>query len=285
MFASACDLAGQFTFPLIISLRFFDGTTRCSLGSFIRINKEGWVITVAHVFELLLEQKIHNAELRQYNEERSKIEADPNLDAKQKRKRVNRLHKNNAWITVSSVWWGGDGVASSNLTVFPELDLAIAKLSPSDANTFPVFKNPVGIRPGTSLCKLGFPFYEIKATFNEGSGKFVLPPETFPIPRFPIEGIFTRNILCGRTNDKKYDIKFIETSSPGLRGQSGGPVFDIGGNVWGIQSQTRHFPLGFSPRVKKNGREVEENQFLNAGWAVHPDVILSVYVILESNLK
>jgi hypothetical protein len=41
------------------------------------------------------------------------------------------------------------------------------------------------------------------------------------------------------------------------------------------QSKTSHLPLGFSPKIKKNGREVEENQFLNVGLAVHPELLVA----------
>ena len=99
-------------------------------------------------------------------------------------------------------------------------------------------------------------------------------PSIFPIPRFPIEGIFTRNINAGKSADKKFDIQYIETSSPGLRGQSGGPIFDVEGKIWAIQSQTRHLPLGFTPKIRKGNQEIEENQFLNVGWGVHIKTIL-----------
>ncbi|HQN28938.1 MAG TPA: serine protease, partial [Mesotoga sp.] len=68
--------------------------------------------------------------------------------------------------------------------------------------------------------------------------------------------------------------KFIETSSPGLLGQSGGPILDVTGKVWAVQSRTVHLPLGFSPKVRKDGREIEENQFLNVGWGVHVEMIV-----------
>jgi Trypsin-like peptidase domain len=279
MFADACDSASQFTFPLIVSVRYFDGTVRCSLGSYIYINREGWILTVAHMFEPFSVRDKHSVELRKSGEERKRIETDDHVDAKHKRKKIDRLTVNKEWITNCSLWWGIDGTASSELKIFPELDLAIAKIAPFNADKisqFPIFKNAAKLRAGTSLCRLGFPFHDIKATFNDESKSFILDPGVLPIPRFPIEGIYTRNILAGKTKDNKYEIKFIETSSPGLRGQSGGPVFDIHGSVWGIQSRTHHFPLGFSPKVRKDGREVEENQFLSVGWAVHPDVITSV---------
>jgi len=111
---------------------------------------------------------------------------------------------------------------------------------------------------------------------------FKLARGTLPLPLFPIEGIYTRNVITGKSKDGKYQIKFLETSSPGLRGQSGGPIFDVKGTVWAVQSRTASFPLGFSPKIKQKGKgkEVEEHQFLNVGWGVHPELIV---VFLKDN--
>jgi hypothetical protein len=59
--------------------------------------------------------------------------------------------------------------------------------------------------------------------------------------------------------------RFLETSSPGARGQSGGPIFDVEGTVWAIQSHTRHVDLEFSAELTVKGRKVVENQVLNVG--------------------
>ena len=71
----------------------------------------------------------------------------------------------------------------------------------------------------------------------------------------------------------KKEAKFIETSCPGLRGQSGGPIFDRHGNIWGLQSRTMHFPLGFSPKIKIGSKEIEEHQFINVGIGTHVEEI------------
>ena len=71
-------------------------------------------------------------------------------------------------------------------------------------------------------------------------------------------------------------MKPIETSTPGLRGQSGGPIFDVAGAVCGMQSKTAHLPLGFSPRSKSR-RRVTEHQFLNVGLAVHAETMLEFF--------
>ena len=71
-----------------------------------------------------------------------------------------------------------------------------------------------------------------------------------------------------------YTIGFLETSSPGLMGQSGGPIFDVRGTVWSIQSRTMHLPLGFNPPVPNATRGEVEHQFLNVGWGTHPQTLV-----------
>lgn len=278
MFANAYKKTSIFTFPIIISLRFFDKTVECFLGSFVILNPEGWILTVAHLLHPFLAFQQHSKEVTVYNEQVYAIEQDQRLNARERRKRVKRLKSNPKWITNHSFWWGSDIVKIQEFKVLPEADLAVGRIEtfdPKTVSTYPILKNPSSLLPGTSLCKLGFPFYQINASFNEESSTFMLPPGTLPVPRFPIEGIYTRNLMKGKSKDGKYEIKFIETSSPGLKGQSGGPIFDVNGTVWGIQSSTSHYPLGFSPKVKKSGREIEENQFLNVGVGVHPEVFIA----------
>jgi hypothetical protein len=92
-----------------------------------------------------------------------------------------------------------------------------------------------------------------------------------------MDGIFTRVAeIVVLDKDKPvpppFPLRWIETSSPGLRGQSGGPIIDPQGSIWGIQSNTASYPLGFDPPVP--GRPgVTHHQFLNVGRGVHPDTI------------
>jgi hypothetical protein len=278
MFAKAYALASAFTKPVIISVRLYDGTVECNGGAFVIINDEGWIVTAAHLLQSFVVIQQHQKELSAFKARLEAVEKDSALTEKQKRKKLRQLQANPRWITNHSFWWGKDGVRIDSLKVFPEADIAIGQLKPFDKtmdSTYPVFKDPSkGMNPGTSLCKLGYPFHKLEASFEETKNEFKLAPSVLPLARFPIEGIYTRNMVIGRTKDGKHEIKFLETSSPGLRGQSGGPIFDTKGTVWAIQSRTGHFPLGFSPKVNKNGKEVEENQFLNVGQGVHPDIIV-----------
>lgn len=273
MFKQAYEVANKFTFPVIASIRYFDKTVECALGSFVILNEQGWIVTVAHLFEPHFNYLKHQDEIKFYHTQVTGINNNSLFNAKQKQKNISKLKVNPKWITQISYWWGKDGRIIPNFNFLLENDLAIGRIAnfnPKEVTTYPVIKDMQSMQCGTSLCKLGFPFHNPKSTFDEATGNFKLEQGTFPIPYFPIEGIFTRNIYGGKSNDGKYDITFLETSSPGLRGQSGGPIFDTKGTVWAIQSRTSHLPLGFTPKVIKNGKEVEENQFLNVGLGIHP---------------
>ena len=69
----------------------------------------------------------------------------------------------------------------------------------------------------------------------------------------------------------------FELTTPGLRGQSGGPAFDRDGKIWGMQSQTCHLDLNFDIeqdvfRAGKRKR-ITSYPFLHAGRCVHVDVL------------
>jgi hypothetical protein len=167
-----------------------------------------------------------------------------------------------------------------DITVIADVDLAVGRLSPFDkswVSEYAIFMDQAKIaemRPGTSLCKLGYPFPELKPTFDEGANSFSLPPDT-TIAFFPLDGMFTREIDVQQPNPPlAFPLRFIETSSPGLKGQSGGPTFDTTGVVWAIQSQTRYLPLDFSPEVKQQGQTHKEHQFLGVGMGIHAQTVI-----------
>jgi Trypsin-like peptidase domain len=277
MFAKAYQIASKYTYPVIVLARYFDKTIEAGVGSFVFINSDGWFMTAAHVFNF---QQLHSSqmpEIQQYHSQLKALQENLNLSEEQRNEQVIALNYNPKWLSNNSLWWGFDRLIVEQLFVLKENDLAIGRLAnfnSSMCSEFPIFKNPAQLLNATSLCKLGFPFHEIKADFNEAGNNFSIQPGVLPIPRFPLEGIFTRNIDGGKTPDNRFNIKYIETSTPGLKGQSGGPIFDVNGYIWAIQSQTVHIPLGFSPTINVDGNVVQENQFLNVGYGVHIETIL-----------
>ncbi len=278
MFSSAVSIASSFTRPVIISARRIDGKVSCAIGSFVVLNEDGWIVTVAHLWQSYFEYKKHEDAVKRYREELSRIEQDESLSEKKREKLITSLEIDKGIIQNHSFWWGEDGIVLKDIRPYPEGDIVTGRLEPFNkpkGMRFPVIKNPdMNLDIGTSLCKLGYPFHKIKASFDEQRGAFILPGKITPA-LFPMEGLFTRHVIAGKSKRTGREIKFLETSSPGLMGQSGGPIFDTKATIWAIQSRTVHFPLGFSPKVKRRGQEIEENQFLNVGWGVHPETVVS----------
>ena len=57
----------------------------------------------------------------------------------------------------------------------------------------------------------------------------------------------------------------IETSNPGIKGQSGGPIYDQKGTVWAIQTATSSYELDFATK---------EKQYYHVGIGVHAATII-----------
>jgi hypothetical protein len=275
MYKDAYDIARQFTHPLIVTLRFFDKTIEGGLGSFIILNDDGWLMTAAHNFGASFAFNQHQKEIIEYNEKIQKINSNKQLKDGQRKAMLRSVSPNKKWVTDFVILLSGQPIHILESYVYGKHDIAFFRIDKSaikDQKVFPKIINPTKIKSGTSLCKLGFPFVEFSPTFNESNKQFELPKDLLPLPLFPIEGLYTRNIL---TNDDDGGIKvmYLETSSPGLKGQSGGPIFDNEGTIYAVQSKNITLPLGFIGSAKIKGKTIEENQFLNVGIGVHPETL------------
>ena len=284
MFSTAVPIAAGFTRPIVISSRTAEGECGATIGACVVVNRAGWILTASHLLEIVRQ---HQESARRHEGYRGNVvefHRDTAAD-KRFRKRGVRTFQRPSKSTVRnhSVWWGVDDARLVEARLVPAADLALGRLDPFDPASvpqYPVLKDPSrGYAPGRSLCKLGYPLHGIEPTFDEATNTFTLPPGSVPLPTFPLEGMFTRivNTRVPGSGDGNADPSlFIETSTPSLIGQMGGPVFDAEAVVWGIQSHTMHHALGFRPPVP-GGREGQvEHQFLNTGLAVHASVIRGV---------
>jgi hypothetical protein len=274
MFAQAYKVCSEFTRPVIISILRADGTCDASVASFIHINDEGWIATSAHVLQMADELKQSQAMLQAAELANAEVPAGTSALAKRRRAQ-SAVPIDPKWVREFAYWWAYDGSELVDVFGEPEADIVFGRLSPWNPPTkpkgYPVFKDgKQGVDCGTSLCRLGYPFASLQPSYV--NGRFHIPGTVYRMPKFPIDGIFTRHVdITGFDYD--FRVGFIETSSPGLKGQSGGPIFDKHGTVWGIQSRTMHFPLGFSPSVPGSNNGAVEHQFLNVGWGTHPDTL------------
>ncbi|WP_435014704.1 trypsin-like peptidase domain-containing protein [Xanthomonas arboricola] len=276
MFKKAFQVASEFTRPVVMTRRSVDGRCGCGNGAFIVINDEGWALTAAHIVRQISDLQNEEQGNAGRDAAAAKIRSDASLTDKARRSKLQALGKVDPSSTRNaSVWWGGVADGLEELFSYPSLDLAIIKLRGFRAGSvtqFPVFKGPEGIdSPGTSLCKLGYPFFTGHPEWDEGNRTFTYPPDELPPALFPIEGMMTRlqSVKLVDSDGKPVHIdgplQFLETSTPGLKGQSGGPIFDATGVIWAIQCLTTHLDLGFEAKLHVNGKEHTEHQFINLG--------------------
>jgi hypothetical protein len=264
-------MANAFTQPVVISWLLLNGNVRSGCGAFVVLNSDGWIVTAAHMFEMMQIAKEHEAERLKYEDQVQAIQSNAALKPKKVREMINRLARNGEWVVKYDFFWNVAGVSVTDIYMEHGCDLAIARLQPFDASwikQYPILKDPTSPMPvGTSLCRLGFPFHAISATYDQANNNFVLGKGVLPVPRFPNDGIHTQVVDWTHPNGSSG--KFIQTSTPGLRGQSGGPIFDTAGRVWAIQCKTRSLPLDFSLTIKHNGKDVVEHQVMNVGLGAH----------------
>lgn len=277
MFADAIEKISSAVRPVVACRRNFDKSTETTGSALLIINKEGHFISAAHAFEVVPLAKIHASAATKLAVKTIDLKKKTTPEAKRELK---KLKPDKKWITASSLWPGSDDQSVTDLNVIPDADILIGRLDPFDpsmVSNYPIFKSPdAEVRIGTGLCKLGFAFNELETEFDASTNGFKIDFKNL-VP-FPLEGMYTRNIAFKGQNTGKdmpaIQPKFIETSTPGLKGHSGGPLVDKAGRVWGIQSRTAHIPLGINPVMAKGSRREEIEQFLNVSWAIHPEVII-----------
>lgn len=282
MFADAIEAAGRFTRPIHFLTRSWDNPaiTPGSATLFF-VNEHGTAVTCRHVAELLVNADNINRNYQQFRNESVRIPQGNGYEVSFQALRTRYNYQSGSIFQVKSTFLDCVDTISGFIThLHPVYDLAIIQLQGfrqiryDQVARFP--GQSKAIRQGDMLCRLGFPFPEF-TNFRYVQSNDDMEWTSAGIiasPRFPIEGMVTRFI--GDTRG----IHGIELSTPGLRGQSGGPLFDANGTVFGMQSSTKHLHLGFdmlNQQVLINNlpSQVSSHPFLHLGQCVHAAVIMS----------
>lgn len=280
MFVSAIERAAAFTRPIHFITRYY-GTTDVHPGAatLFFVNADGWALTCRHVAaELAGADQL----LAKYNEFKAKRAA---LRGNKKELALVRALETAAGIargTPIELYWLVmgciEGTLNATIHTHPTLDVALIHFTGYDrllCNAFPRFgADDQALLQGKSLCRLGFPFPEFTNYAYDEAAERIVWTDTgrAQSPRFPIDGMLTRHLL----NDSGAIVGF-EMSTPGLRGQSGGPAFDTDGTVWGMQAATRSLDLNFDTDIEvKRGPasiRVREHALLHVGHCVHVSVL------------
>jgi hypothetical protein len=282
MFVDAIEQAARFTRPIHSICRNYDSTlVQPGAATLFFLNGDGWALTCAHVAKQLIAGEQLAAKRRAFIDELTKRKGE-----KKEKQIIRELEqkyqysKNVTFELYNRFINCVEGRIDFEIKLHDKLDVALIHFTSFTrllCDFFPVFAaNGAELKQGMFLCRLGFPFVEF-TNYAYDSATDTIQWTTAgkaATPRFPIEGMVTRHLV-----DDTGTVIGFELSTPGLRGQSGGPAFDTEGRIWGMQSATNHLDLDFdvNQEVLRKGvkRRISDSAFLHVGHCIHVDLLKS----------
>lgn len=279
MFVKAIEKVSKFTRPIhTITRNYNDDAIMPGASSMFFVNEFGHAITCRHVAQIIMRSEEINKNYKEFKNEASLLSKNKyNRKIKELERKYN--YSNNITIQIKNNFINCADFKGFEIICHPNFDLAIIKFSDFEKLHYTehaiLLKDSVKIKQGKSLCRLGYPFPEFSNfAYDKENDDIKWTAEGKQItPTFPIDGIVTRGI-SGIDGSRIG----IELSTPGLRGQSGGPLFDENGIIYGMQSMTHHLHLGFDIVekeifVNRKIKKVSNHPFLHLGNCVHVDII------------
>lgn len=280
MFEHSIEAVANFTRPINSIVRTYGGKQIIpGSATLFFVNDEGYAITCKHVVDMLSSSDKINNTYAAFKIERDRIPKDGKYKMGLKGLEMKYKYTADSIIQIKNTFVDCvDTMSGYTCHIHPAHDLAIIKFN--DFNklhytghaTF--LKDATQIRQGNFLCRLGFPFPEFtNFKFNDGTDDIEWTNTGIQVsPRFPIEGMVTRFLAEAST------LTGIEMSTAGLRGQSGGPLFNNNGTVYGMQFSTKHLHLGFDLVDKEilidnKIKKISDYSFIHLGQCIHVDII------------
>jgi len=280
MFTDSIEKASKFTRPIHTITRSY-GSKEVVPGAatIFLVNEDGWALTCKHVVQLIAASDQVNKNYTQFKVELEEIKGSEDFETKNLELEQKFNYNDHTTIQIKNTFMDCvDKLTGYKIHVHPKYDLALIKFDgfgQLGCNEFPVFQKDTSyLKQGRFLCRLGYPFPEFtNFKYDENKDDIEWTKEgNQGSPKFPIEGMITRFLV---DSGKQMG---IELSRPGLRGQSGGPLFNEHGIVQGMQFSTKHLHLGFDIEnkeisVKGQKKEVSDYSFIHLGQCIHVDVL------------
>lgn len=279
MFEKSILEVQQFTRPILSVMRTYENVLAANAATLFFVNEVGVAVTCKHVAEILIiaSNQIWNKFENFKTELRNNPETIQILEQKYG-------YSSDVTVQILTTFQNCfDTLSGYDVITHPTLDIAIIKFKGFNRTLYSSFAKFISadfvFNTGKFLCRLGYPFPEFtNFRVNPANNNLEWTQEGNQLtPPFPIEGMFTRLVA------ENGAITGIELSTPGLRGQSGGPLFDNNGFIYGMQSQTMHLHLGFDMKDKEVQTDfgkatISNYPFLHVGRCVHASQIVQFLI-------
>jgi len=277
MFVRAVEKAGQFTRPVCFVGRNYGSTTPIpGAATYFFVNDQGWVLTCKHVAGMIRRSQEIAGGYQQFKRDLAALGTEPSAESVAALESRYGLFPGVTVELLAQLVLSTKGKCELLIIDHPTYDISLMHLQ---GDLFPCKNYPsfaadgAQLQPGRTLVRLGFPFPEFTAYEYDPVSDSIQWTQTGnqSTPRFPIEGMVTRGIM------DLHGVFGFEMSTPGIKGQSGGPAFDVEGRIWGIQSSTNHLDLDFdiNQPIRRGDqfKHVQDSAFLHVGNCVHVNVI------------
>ena len=269
----------EYLVPFIEGIKYYgykDIVSSC--GTMMILNENGDVLTCGHIANEFQNNSILT---RQFQMIMKEMNGASKKEIKEIEKKYN-LKKDTPIISNINIPFNIEGEVSIEITKHKYLDLALLRFKNLNTKrkTYPIFCKTFP-EQGQSICKLGyaFPNFDIFEYSDKLNRIILKEASSINSTIFPLDGIVTRGLI-----DEHNNLSMFETSTAGLRGQSGGPIFSPDGVVYGIQSMNSSLDLNFDiHKVVKRGlhvKKVDYTPFINLGIGVASTEIIK---FLEEN--
>ncbi len=283
MYKKSIKENSKYLVPFVMGVKYYGSDEiEHALGTMIVLNDKGDVLTCKHIAE----EFIKNNQLgSMYLKLLDDIEKCKNKNELSDFEKSHNLTKDSVVLTNINLPFKIDENIDINIILHKDLDLAIIQFKNVKYNidNYPIISKELPLQ-GQSVCKLGFAFPEYDFFEYSKELKNIVMKKNIKasFPLFPMDGIVTRLVM-----DEKNNLSMFETSTPGIRGQSGGPIFSPEGLVYGIQSMTKQLDLNFDINMKvkrgNNTKIVNYTPFINLGVGVSSVEIIKF--LNENNIE
>jgi Trypsin-like peptidase domain len=274
MFETAIIEAQNYTRPVLSINRNYANKVVPGAGTLFFVNNNGAAVTCKHVAEIVLSGDSVWQKFLTFQQEKASFEANGKYKNRLRDLEIKYGFQPNTTVQILTNFQNCfDKITGFKVHMHPTLDLAIIKFEGFEKIFYPKYAQFVSdnqpFNIGKFLCRVGYPFPEFNNfRINEFDNLEWTAAGVQQTPIFPSEGMITRFV------GENGEITGIEMSTPGLRGQSGGPLFDTDAVVYGMQSHTMHLHLGFDMKehevsTKFGQEKISNYPFLHVGRCIH----------------